>query len=505
MRLISKTVLVGAVASACAYAAAGTLTITTVGNYSLESARRSAATGSINVMDGKYGLNGGGTAADSTAKTAAATDGILLQSNVLSKDTTRLTFTSNRTFGSATGHSATITCSANAAANTTATFTIDVNLSTSTSVIYDMTTRGSSLTEDISCTVPNLVYLPSSFATDGAISVGATLTNINSGVTLESIPQTQVASVGSSLTVAVVSVYDAVIDVSANRLTFASGQDPVISITAGGATPAYADVFAVTVTPAATASYATVNGSYNYTFNLTLTAGTDFGFLEEPAGTTGGGSCTVSSGSGQAVGSSQSRLSVATSADCKVMTYASTATAPSAASTFRVSLGRDGSNYTAASATPFAAQAYSYSYNVTNSTNTLISATTGSAGSWSLNGTNVTLQYVPVAADTNLQLHVSNTGSAGTASFTAYNDSSSCSGTLGAVNTGTTSLGTALKQALLGAPITGTTSTCSTTFGASGRAAVVVTTTTPSSTTRVHSGFSKSDGASRQIIVNSTN
>lgn len=502
MRLISKSLVVGAVAGACAYAAAGTITAGTMGRYSLESANAVAA-GTTIKLDGNAG------SAPNVASYTAGT--MALEANNLAVTSTRLRFTSNRAFGSADSHASTMTCSATTTANTTMYFTLS-NATSSSEVIYDLTNRGSDLTTDVTCDMPLLGFSKSGFASTGDISVGANVVNINSGFTLETVAAVKLASVGASYSIAIASTLDAVIDVSQNRLTFASGTDTVPS-----ASLSYSDNFSVTVTPVARA---TVNGTFARTFNLTLTAGTDFGYLEEPAGTTGGGSCTLTSGSGRAYASSGT-LRVTTSFECKTMTLTAASPSLAGATTYTVGLGRSEttsstlSSVNAASATPFAPQAYTATYGITGGTDadgvvggTALVATSASqsAGSWTLNGTSITLQYVPVASDTNLQLFVSNTGAAGSASFTATNHAgASCSGTLGAVGVGSTSLGSALKRSLLGIPGTGETSTCSTTFASEGRAAVVVTTTTPSSTTRVHSGFSKSDGVSRQIIVNSGN
>jgi len=497
MRLISKSLVLGAVAGACAYATAGTIAPGNIGRYSLESAT-AVGSGATITLDGNAG-----TAAAGVVTYSAGV--MTLSANNLAVTSTRLRFTSNRAFGSADSHAATMNCSATTVANTTMVYTLS-NATSSSEVIYDLTNRGSDLTTDVSCDMPLLGFSKSGFASTGDISVGANIVNINSGFTLETVAAVKLASVGSAYTLAIASTLDAVIDVSQNRLTFASGMDTAVTGLA------YSDNFSVTVTPSARS---TVNGDFVRTFNLTLTAGTDFGYLEEPTGTTGGGSCTLTSGSGQARASSGT-LAVTTSFDCRTMTLTAATPSATAATTYTVGLGRSettsstSSSVNTASATAFAPQAYSAVYGMTGGAagaQTLVATTTSqAAGSWTLNGTSVTLQYIPVSSDTNLQLFVSNSGAAGTASFTATNHAgASCSGTLGAVGVGSTSLGSALKRALQGAPGTGETSTCSTTFASEGRAAVVLTTTTPSAATRVHSGFSKSDGVSRQIIVNSGN
>jgi hypothetical protein len=121
------------------------------------------------------------------------------------------------------------------------------------------------------------------------------------------------------------------------------------------------------------------------------------------------------------------------------------------------------------------------------------------AGSWTLNGTTVNIPYVPISSSINLSVLMANrSAQTGTVTFTAWNASgTSCTGTLGTINpTSQASFGSSLRAALQACTGTGW-------AGASG-AVVQLLATTPSADTEVHSAFTTLDGASRQVLINST-
>ena len=501
MRSISKVLVMGAVASACGYAAAGTVGVpASVPSFSRESAAAVVSSGTITNLGavGGVGPTAGGLV---TGSLTFATDS-------LAASTSRVTFTSNVTFGSVDQHAASFTCSAGPSAAATSTIVFQLSsTSNSSAVIYDAAQRGAGSLVGASCVIPNIGFLASSFAAASSdISLSGTVVNINTGFTLDTLTGAKIASVGSTMVFSVASSLDAVIDVQSNRLTFASGVDN--SLVSGG----FTDNFTVLNTVATARN--TVGGQYASSFALTLTAGTSFAFLQDPAGTTGEGACTATTGSGRAATGTSTTGNptpslTPTSGACNVLLATFNTTTALPAGTYTVGLGRSAPNVNTASASQFAPQSYTYSYSLTSGNNVLATGAAAAAGSWTLNGTTVTLQYIPVATDTNLQVLASNTtSSAGTLTFVAYNSAgSTCTGDLGAVGAAaTSSFGGQLRSALLGTPAAGTTTDCSTTFiGSAGRAAVVLTSTTPSSGTRFHTGFSKSDGVSRQIIVNSGN
>ncbi len=490
MRSISKIALAGAVATACGYSAAATLTGGTVTPYSLESAQLTA--GTTEVVYSGLGVNSAaGTFPKLTIQTAAIATG------------QRLTISGSRAFGSVSGHTQTFTCtvSADNAAAASVVFTIATAASNSTAIVYDVTAAGGNTT-NATCNIPSIAFNAASLASAGDITVSGLITINNTGATMDSFTSTKIASVGNEFTVAVGTAFNAQIDVASNRLTFSSGTDSTTAFGGGG----FADNFVVTSTGGART---TVGGAYAGTFQLVVTAGTSFGFLQEPASGTANVSCSADSGNGQATavaGTGARRIALSpTSGACKDMTVA---WASLVGTPYTLSLGRTTQGSAASVSTAFAPQTYSATYSLTNGT--LTASNTGSlaAGEWTQNGTTANLQYVPITSTSSLQIFVANTSSVGGAvTFTAFNDSgATCTGDLGAVvATGTTSIGGKLRSALLGSPATGTTTDCTSSFASAGRAAVTLVSTTPAASTRIHSGFSVSDTTSRGLIINSTN
>jgi hypothetical protein len=479
MRSISKIVVATAVAGACGYAAAATLTANPT-EFALESAI--AATGTSDVF-------GPSVKIDYQTQVGNIAQG------------QRLTLSSSRSFGSATSHTQTFTCSAAAGASVVFVIAQGTSNTNATQIVYDVSTASTTAGGTMSCTIPSIAFLASSVASAGTITVSGVHKATVEGTTIDTFSATAVASVASAFSFATVSTLDAVIDVASNRLTFASGGENV-ALNGGG----FSDSFAVSV---AKANRVTIGGAYPGSFALTITANPSFAFLQDPTGSTGAGTCSANSGSGQATagmtnGASGTIALSPTSGTCTVLTatYATTAN-----ERYTISLGRSAVNVSSASATVFAPTTYSASYSLTNGTLTYASGTL-SAGSWTQNGSTINLQYVPLSSTSSLQVIITNTSStAGTLSFTAYNGAGeSCTGDLGAVRqTGTTSVGGLLRSALLGTAAAGTTTNCSTAFANTGFVGVTLVSSTPSANTRVHSGFSVSDTTSRGIIVNSTN
>jgi hypothetical protein len=487
MRSISKIVVATAVAGACGYAAAGTITATRSA-YSLESALANSADV---VYIGKTSHAGGGTALKFDYQTQV---GNIAQGQ-------RLTITStNRVFGTASAHTQTFTC---AAAGATSVVFVIAGTTAGTQVVYDVSTAATGAGGTLSCSIPSVAFTAASLASAGDVSLAGVHTVTANGNTIDTFSSTIVGSVGNEYSFATVSTLDAVIDVASNRLTFASGTDAAVSSLASS------DSFTVSVSKAG--SKVTIGDTYAGSFALTLTttAG-DFTWLQEPSTTAGASlNCSVGgSGAAQATAASGAAggtivLSPA-SGTCTTLTATFATTANSA---YTIALGRSAVNAAASAATAFAPATYSASYSLTNGTITYNSGTL-SAGSWTQNGSTINLQYVPLSSTSSLQVIITNTSStAGTVTFTAYNGAgASCTGDLGAVRaTGTTSVGGLLRSALLGTAAAGTTTNCSTAFANTGFVGVTLVSSTPSASTRVHSGFSVSDTTSRGIIVNSTN
>lgn len=477
MRSISKIVVATAVAGACGYAAAGTLSGTKT-EWSLESALNTALATSVplsNTIKADYQTQIGNVAQGQ-----------------------RLTLTSVRSFGSADSHTQTFTCVA--AAGTSVVFVIAGTTSAS-QIVYDVSTAATAGGGTMSCSIPSIAFLASSVASAGAITVSGSHNVTANGTTIDTFSAYAVASVGSEYSVATVSTLDAVVDVASGRYTFASGTDGLL---------AAADSFSVNVTKSG--GKVTIGGSYPGSFALTLTtpAG-DFTWLQEPSTTAGVPlNCSAADGSGQATavatGAAAGTIVLSpVSGNCTSLTATFATTANT---TYTIALGRSALNATASVATAFAPATFAASYALTNGSSVTYRSGTLSAGSWTQNGSTINLQYVPLSSTSSLQIIITNTSStAGTVTFTAYNGAgASCTGDLGAVRaTGTTSVGGLLRSALLGTAAAGTTTNCSTAFANTGFVGVTLVSSTPSANTRVHSGFSVSDTTSRGIIVNSTN
>lgn len=472
MRLISKVIVGAAVASACGYAAAATITKdSAVGNpFSQQAA--SLATGTTNVNLGTVQI-------------------VLAQPYVLN-DTIELTPTGGSFASADAGHSASFTCSAATGASTV--FTL-VSGSTSTSLITYTANTPVGVTSGQSCFINSVFFRANTLTTVGNVqisSVSKKAANLNS---FDTGSAATLASVVNEFSIAGVRALDGIIDVQASRITFASGTDTAVA----GTPLTSVDQFAFSL------NRVTVNtglAAVTGTMVLTLTAGTSFGFLQDPDGQTGAGSCSTTLGSGQAyatalgiAGLGTSLTVSPTSGSCNVMTVTMNTVVNG---TYLVELGRSG-NATTTVSTPYTQQGYTASVALTSGTVSLGSGTP-TGGTWAINGTTVNIPYVPISSTANLQVFVANrSNQSGAVNFTAWNASgTSCTGTLGNIDAqANASYGTALKNALQACTGTG--------WEGAARATVQITTPTPSTQTAVHSAFSVSDSVSRGIVVNDTN
>ena len=508
MRSISKVFVAAAVAASCGYLSAATVGGGTVTPLGLISAKAAPQTNSYIIS---------GQAAGDGARAASDRRTLTIQTNSISANQAQLKFTSSNVFGSSDTHGATFTCSAGGVAAASVVFNLSSGASNGTTVVYEVASRGTGDVNGATCLLPNLTFLTSSLAAGAQdVTISGTIVNVSAPtVNLDSFTNAKVASINSEFTFAVTSSLDAVIDVQSARLTFASGIDVAVTDTVG--TLAYSDNFTISNTRAAN-TRTTVGESFTGTFQVVLTAGSgsDFGYLQDgPNGSTvtGAGTCSVTTGSGRAGSRADNSDAMATASTITASPTSGSCTTLTvnfntiAGGNFTIGLGRGALNVNSASATAFAPQTYTAVYRFDSGANSLVSPTSVTAGTWTLNGTTVQLQYVPVGS-ANLQLFVqNNSNQTGSLTFVAYNkDGASCTGNLGTVNpTASSSFGTALKSALLGTAIAGTTTSCTSAFAVEGRAMVTLTSTSPSASTRVHSGFSVGDTVSRSIIVNSTN
>lgn len=416
----------------------------------------------------------------------------------------RLVFTpvASTTAFSVAGWTPTFTCTAGA---NTVVFQV-ADASSTSSIVYDVLSVAGTAS-GTSCLIPSIAFSAASLRTTGNVQISGAVTVVNTGATVESFSATTIASVGNSFTVSALSVFDAVIDVSKGRLTFASGSDT------GG-------YDRLTLEFAPTAGRTQLPGGLINTasLNVTLSASTGFQFLQEPSTTAGESlQCSANDGAGQASATgSQAAVTTAIalsplSGECKSLTVAFNNLTWTGASTVSIQLGRSNVNAAASVSSPFASNTYTAAYSFNKGTLSVANSSASiSAGAWTQNGaSDMRLNYVPLTDNTNLQVLISNNSSvAGTVDFVAYSGGASCTGNLGAVAAnGVTSIGGALRSALRGTPNSTTTTNCTTTFDdATGNAAVLLTTTTPAASTKIHSGFTVTgDTNPRQILINSTN
>lgn len=473
MRLISKVIVGAAVASACGYAAAATITKDT-----------GTPTG--------YSQQAASVITANTSNTNLGTVNILLASGYVLNDTIEIT-ASGASFGSAdAGHTQNFTCANGAGVSTV--FTL-VSGTTSSLITYTANTPVG-VTAGQSCLIPSLFFRSNTLTTVGNVTISSTSKKAANQNSFDSASAATLASVANEFSIASAKALDGVIDVQNSRITFASNSDANVAGTLTSVDQFTFSLNRATLTAPTGGAYVTG------TMVLTLTAGTSFGFLQDPDGQTGAGSCSVTLGSGQAaatavaIGGLGTTIAVSpTSGSCNVMTVTMNTVG---AGTYVVDLGRSG-NATTTVSTPYSQQSYTASVALTSGTVSLASATP-TAGSWTINGTTVNIPYVPISSTANLQVFIANrSNQSGAVNFTAWNASgTSCTGSLGTIDAqANASFGTTLKNALQACTGTG--------WSGAARATVQITTPTPSTQTAVHSAFSVSDTVSRGIVVNDTN
>jgi hypothetical protein len=478
MKSISKVIVGAAVAAACGYVSAATIAPKTVDNLSLESIQAQPAANVVN-----FG---------STVLT--------LGQAYVQNDSVELSITGGA-FATASA-TPTISCS-NGAANTL-TFSLVSASSSSSLLTYAVQTAGG-VTAGQTCTIPSIAVTASSITGAGNVTLSSTSKKAATFNSFDSADSVTIGSVGSNYTIAIATVFDGVIDVTNQRLTFASGVGPDDLLTgATGFTGTNGDEdsfrFSVNVGARTNANGIAPTG----TMVLTLTGSSGFGFLVDPTTDTAG---TLSVGGIGAAAATAVLTGGASAGPTSVSAVNSTTlrvTVPTVAGAlYTVALGRAATEYTAVTASQFSDQTFSAAVSLAMGTGTTRTASVGStqaAGAWTLNGTTVNIPYLPINPNIDLVVNISNRSSqTGPVTFTAWNaNGTSCTGNLGTVGANENmSVGSALKNALLGCTGTGWT-------GAT-RATVQLVMPTPRSTTAVNSSFSASDGKSRSIVVNDTN
>jgi hypothetical protein len=473
MKSISKVIVGAAVAGACGYVSAATIGSTGIEAYALEAIQVSAANTNVN--------------------TGAVT--ITLGQAYVLNDTLELSIT-GASFGSVDAATASFTC-ANGLGNSTV-FSI-VPASSGASVLTYVANTPAGLVPGQQCEIPTVMFSAGSVTAAGDISVSsvskkaATLASFDSGAAAK------IASVANAWSVSTNTVFDGVIDVQNNRLTFASASGPLNRL-AGDATAEDSFAFSINVNT----NRVGVNGGaltdIAGTMSLTLTAGSSFGFLTDPLVDTAG-TCSIGGNGAVTATPIAGAPTISVNAGCTAITV----TVPTvAAGAYSVSLGRGALNsaLTTANSTAFAEQSYTAAVGLSLGTGTRLASVSGApnAGSWTINGTTVNIPYLPINANIDLIVNIANRSTqTGAVTFTAWNASgTSCTGSLGNVTANANmSVGAALKTALQGCTGTG--------WAGATRATVQLVIPTPRATTAVNSSFSASDGKSRSIVVNDTN
>jgi len=479
MRSISKVFVAAAVAGACGYASAATLTVTgqTYPNntFALESALAGPATNTVLIGTLNATIVGQYTDGDYLELDLSGATGI--------------------SYGTLATNTASFTCT-NGANNTIVATLLPAPTSTSTKLVYSFDVTG--ISDNQTCQIPTVFVNLGSVTGAGNIAItprqrvalGGGVTVIDRGAT------TVVGSIANRYSISAATLLDGEIDVQNNRLVFTG---PAGTGFADDSTRS--DTYGVSVNLASAGH--TVLTQLTGTMTLELTASSDFNFLIDPAGST----CEVSSGTGQATAfiAGGASASVTASTNCRVLT----AVIPSfQVGVHKIGLGRTDAP-TVANSTAFTEQTYTATASVayttaggrTGNSKSLASA---SAGAWTINGTTVNIPYYPINADINLITNISNrSNQSGPVTMVAWNAAGTrCPATgstsLSAVPAfGNHSVGAEIKTALLactGAGWTGAT-----------RATVQLVVPTPDTLTDVNTSFSANDGRSRQIVINSQN
>jgi hypothetical protein len=450
------------------------------------------------------------------ANAIAATDlniaaAVSLNDNFANTDHLLFTANSGVSFGSLSHLSTTLSCSVlGGAAGSSITFALDTTNSNASQIRYNVSGTPGSVAGGAICAgsgsatanpgagaVTTLAFRANSVSAtrDTTVIVRRVTT---SGSTFDVSAAGTILSVASEYTVGAASTLDGVIDVQGGRLSFQSGGDTTVAGFAASA----ADAFAVSVARSTRIQPAglSVTGS----LQISLTAQTSFGFLQEPTGATGAGSCSITAGTGQAaatavgaaaVGSTLAFASGQNSGSCSVL-VANFETIN--AGVYAIQLGRVGTA-NASNSTVFAPQTYTATSTLKQGAITHVTDSARAAGAWTLNGTTVNIPYLPLTTS-GVQVMIANQSSqTGTIDYTAWNaDGVSCTGSLGTIAAnGNASVGTSLKAALAACTTTG--------WAGTTRATVQLVVTTPSTSTTVHSGFSATDSVIRSTVINNTN
>lgn len=426
MKSISRVIVGVAVAGACGYASAATIgSVGAADPYALEAIQVATANSNVN---------------------AGAITITLGQSYVLN-DTLELSI-SGANFGSVTAVSQAFTCEGGSGNSTV--FSI-VAASSGASTLTYVANTPVGLVPGQQCNVPSVVFNASSVSAAGNIAVSSVSKKAATLASFDSATSVTIASVASAWSVSTNTVFDGVIDVQNNRLTFASGEGPLNNL-GGSTTGVDSFAFSINVNTARVGTDGNPVSGVTGTMVLTLTAANSFGFLTDPVADTAG-TCSISGNGAVTATPAAGTAAITVNSTCSALTV----TVPTvAAGVYAVSLGRGAvdSSLTTTNSTPFAEQAYTAAVALSMGTGSRLAAVSGapSAGSWTINGTTVNIPYLPINSNIDLVVNIANrSNQTGAVTFTAWNASgTSCTGNLGSVGANANmSVGAALKSALL--------------------------------------------------------
>jgi len=469
---ITKKLTLVAVASACGYASAATISHTVLsGNYSIEKASNSATTGAL------------------TLNTVSVSMGAFQ-----SRDSVLQLQLSGARFVSGTVSSVSVTCTSN-------NLVLDVGSPSASSSTWDFGITGTSgSTSSAVCSFASLAILRSSMTSAGVVTIssGVKRTSDTAYTYDPSTTAAQVASTGSQIvSVAISTAFNGVVDYQSKQ-----GYG---FVTNDGT---YGDVLGIKVTTQDTADSTT--SALSVTFAVNSEAGKSFAFLDaEACGVAGKTPILTTSRSTAAGYATATGLSTANTLTinptCTTLTYVGRGSMNSNA-TISLELGHQSSTpSTGVVIEPMTFPSTTITVSQGATTRAVSSGTGSVTGAWTSNGATVVIPYMPInltAGTSSIDpvITVANRSSlSGVLTGTMRDeDGNSCTldnlGSIGA--TRTKNLGGLVKAAFAACSNLSQTST--------ERMYITITATLPDSTTTFFSGYTVGS-SSRVSVVNSTN
>ena len=469
---ITKKLTLVAVASACGYASAATISHTVLsGNYSIEKASNSATTGAL------------------TLNTVSVTMGAFQ-----SRDSVLQLQLSGARFVSGTVSSVSVTCTSN-------NLVLDVGSPSASSSTWDFGITGTSgSTSSAVCSFASLAILRSSMTSAGVVTIssGVKRTSDTAYTYDPSTTAAQVASTGSQIvSVAISTAFNGVVDYQSKQ-----GYG---FVTNDGT---YGDILGIRVTTQDTADSFT--GALSVNFALSAEAGKSFSFLDaEACGVAGKTpilttSRSTAAGYARATGLSTTN-DLTINSTCTTLTYVGTGTF-NANAQINLELGHQSSTpSTGVVIEPMTFPSTTITVSQGSTSRGASSGTGSVTGSWTSNGATVVIPYMPInlsagtsSIDPVITVANRSTLTGALTGTMRDEDGNSCTlDNLGSISpTRTKNLGGLVKAAFAACSNLSQTST--------ERMYITITATLPDSTTTFFSGYTVGS-SSRVSVVNSTN